>query len=197
MGKRSNKGTTLIELMISTAMISIVMLTVYSVWNAGSASARHCIEMSESTDAPFILLNNFKKQLEELNIQQNKELPVDIKYSGSKLYVSIFTYYGLWADTDKIRGPFNVKYVYDKNKHEIWYWQEANLNFDSKTVVKDNFELLTSDIEEFEIEYYSDNSWKSVINNKIDSGKVEMIRVNLVQVSKNKKNQFSITTSIK
>ena len=192
MSGRNKKGTTLIELLISTAILSIVMLSVYSMWQASTASAQHCMEMSENTDSPFILLNNMKSQFECLNTT-DKEMPVRLSYSGTKLTLSLFTNKKINEDHEHPWGPFIVKYIYDKQTGKLWYYQKSDLDFSDKPVSITDSELIDTGITDFNIEYRNNNSWKRFDNEMIDKNKADLIRITLTKKTKDKESQYSIT----
>ncbi len=192
MAKHCNKGTTLIELMISSVILSIIMFTVFSVWHAGNASARNCINMSHNTDTAYNIIDNIKKQLERLACIDGKDVPIQCSYSGSKFTITILTHKGLWQDDKYPLGPYIIQYIFDKSNSTIRYYQKPELNFAVPTANIKDCELLTKNVKKLDIMFYSDNTWKQLSNNKVSLDEIKLVKVELITNDGNQENEYSI-----
>ena len=192
MARQFNKGSTLIELMISTAIISVIMVTVYSVWRAGNASAHHCVDMSRDTDAAFIFMNNLNGQLEKLAKTGNNDIPLHCSYSGTRYTLSLFSHVGLWHDDIYPIGPFIIKYSFDKETGKLWYYQKPEIRFAINNSNINDYELIAENIQDFSIEYQNNDNWKMISNNTIGLDEIELIKASITQKDNNKENVYSI-----
>lgn len=145
MFKKSNKGFTLLELMISITLIGIVMLIVFGAMRLGYRS----IEKAERT---MEFLERIRTSLSLIEAQLQSQIPLTyeedgerkVYFAGDKEFIQFSTNYSIWSgQMGYVRVAYNVEQ--DVHGKRALYATENTISVEDnrKTLLLDNLESVS------------------------------------------------------
>ncbi len=182
MASNRAKGTTLIELIVTTAVVAVIMSAVLLIWRGNTLSAQQCRGNVSAVTEAENLINTLARSIENL-IEENDTPPLQVEHHSNKVFIKMFTRYNFTGDSEHPLGPFITEYELDKEKGLLKYRQRAVLDIESE-FGEDSIEWQTekTDISDITIE-------------KVDKNELYPVCIRVEQENARKNRKYSLTVS--
>lgn len=152
MAKYRTKGTTIIELIVSTAVVAIIMATALLVWKGNNASARQCTKIINNINQNNALLDQLTRSIENLVCSDIVE-PFTVEYHSDKVLIKIHTRHRIIENNQFENGPFITEFELDTKTGQLKLRQNPSLVFDSSFAnIKDKWQIEKTNINNITIE---------------------------------------------
>ena len=191
------KGTTLIELIVTTAVVAVIMSAVFMIWQSNTAAARGCSTNARLSTEANSVLNQLARGIENL-VETTDYIPIKTEIHSGKVIIKLHTHFSIINDTDHQFGPFIAEYVLDTQTGQLKYRQTASTDFDDELTDKNkNWESEKTRLNNIELEYYDGKNW---INNLVPAKEnntvnIESVRITISQKDNQTNNTFSLTVA--
>ena len=184
MQSRNTKGTTLIELMISTAVVFIIMSAVYMLWHSNQAAARQCLAISNSTVSNQMILHNLASQLGNA-VNSHDTVPVTVERHSNKVFIKIHTRKSLVSSQPNNVGPYIAEYELDKEVSQIKYRETKALLFDDPAAEdNDSWEISRCSLNDIDIEVLHNDNWSTDLSLLLEKAAKKLLRISIIDGSK-------------
>ncbi|MBN2841594.1 MAG: prepilin-type N-terminal cleavage/methylation domain-containing protein [Sedimentisphaerales bacterium] len=199
MSTTRNKGATLIELLITTAIVSVILSAVYMIWSANAATAGQCQSIARDIVSSQAIINDLDRQMANLVITDNNAIPIVLERHSGKIILRLHTRYDTQHNTDTPFGPFIAEYELDISGKTMRYRQSTALSFEDTIRLDLPWQLTRTNISNIELEYYNGTKWIDIEQNvnKNDSfTDMRFIRIKWSQLTTNSKNEYALISEI-
>lgn len=149
MTKKSNKGFTLLELMISMTLIGIIMLIVFGAMRLGYRSIEKVERTTEFLERVRTSLNVIESQLQsQIPLTYEEEGEKRLYFTGQKGFIQFATNYSIWnGSMGYVRTVYNVEQ--DARGRLALYVTENTISMSETRKT-----LLLNDLEGVSFKYY-------------------------------------------
>ncbi len=193
-----NHGATLIELLITSAIVSIILSAVYMIWSANIAAARQCQSIARDIHSSQGIINDLERQLANLVITKYA-LPLELERHSGKVIIRLHTRFDTQHDTVSPYGPFVAEYELDIVEKTMKYRQQAALIFDGRIKYDLPWQLTRTNISNIELEIFNSTKWTDIEqkDGMSDSyADIRSVRIKWEQTTTNGQSKYVLATEI-